>query len=59
MAPKEKSVPNKNQKSRQHALGPIQSNAAGIDLGAREHCVAGPPLQDGSPNVKQFWNHNS
>ena len=35
-------------------LSPIQPNAAGIDLGSREHCVAGPPLSDGSPNVKHF-----
>jgi transposase len=32
----------------------VQSNAAGIDLGSREHWVACPPLPDGSPNVQQF-----
>lgn len=32
----------------------IQSDAAGIDLGSREHWVAGPPQEDGTPNVKRF-----
>lgn len=54
MAPKQKNVPNKNHKRLQHALNPIQPNAAGIDLGSREHYVAGPPLADGSRNVKRF-----
>ncbi|MDR3554302.1 MAG: IS110 family transposase [Syntrophobacteraceae bacterium] len=54
MAPKQKKVPDKNHKGRQHALNTIQPKAAGIDLGSREHFVAGPPLPDGSPNVKRF-----
>ena len=54
MAPRQKDVPSKNHKTRQQALNPIQPKAAGIDLGSREHCVAGPPLPDGSPNVKRF-----
>ncbi len=54
MAPKQKNVPNKNHKRLQHALNPIQPKAAGIDLGSREHFVAGPPLPDGSPNVERF-----
>lgn len=32
----------------------IQANAAGIDLGSREHWVCGPPLDDGTPNVERF-----
>ena len=54
MAPKHKNVPSKDRKRQPHALNTIQPNAAGIDLGSREHCVAGPPLPDGSPNVKRF-----
>ncbi len=54
MAPRQKDVPSKNHKTRQQALNPIQPKTAGIDLGSREHCVAGPPLPDGSPNVKRF-----
>ncbi len=42
-----------NKKSH-HVLAPIQPNAAGIDLGAREHWVAGPPQDDGEPNVERF-----
>jgi transposase len=44
---------NKNKKS-QRSLAPIQPNAAGIDLGSREHWVAGPPHEDGEPNVERF-----
>jgi transposase len=54
MAPKHKNVPKKGRKRQPHSLNTIQPNAAGIDLGSREHCVAGPPLPDGSPNVKRF-----
>jgi transposase len=43
----------KNKKS-QRSLAPIQPNAAGIDLGSREHWVAGPPHEDGAPNVERF-----
>jgi transposase len=32
----------------------IQANAAGIDLGSREHWVCGPPVDDGTPNVERF-----
>lgn len=32
----------------------IQPDSAGIDLGSREHWVAGPPNQDNSPNVERF-----
>jgi transposase len=35
-------------------LKTVQPNAAGIDLGSREHWVAVPPLPDGSPNVERF-----
>ena len=54
MAQKRKNAPGKGRKGQPHSLNPIQPNAAGIDLGSREHCVAGPPLPDGSPNVKHF-----
>jgi transposase len=37
-----------------HALKVIQPAAAGIDLGSREHWVAGPPLKDNTPNVQRF-----
>jgi len=36
------------------SLETIQPNAAGIDLGAREHWVAGPPREDDTPNVERF-----
>jgi transposase len=35
-------------------LKTIQPNAAGIDLGSREHWVAGPPQEDGTPNLQRF-----
>jgi transposase len=54
MAQKRKNAPGKSRKGQPHSLNPIQPNAAGIDLGSREHYVAGPPLSDGSPNVKHF-----
>ena len=37
-----------------HSLKAIQPDAAGIDLGSREHWVAGPPLKDNTPNVQRF-----
>jgi transposase len=54
MARKRKNAPGKGRKGQPHSLNTIEPNAAGIDLGSREHCVAGPPLPDGSPNVKHF-----
>ena len=54
MARKQKNVSNKSHKRQQHALNPIQPKSAGIDLGSREHFVAGPPLPNGSPNVEHF-----
>ena len=36
-----------------HALKVIQPDAAGIDLGSREHWVAAPPLKDDT-NVQRF-----
>jgi len=44
----------KNRKRQPRTLKTVQPNAAGIDLGSREHWVAGPPLPDGSPNVQHF-----
>jgi transposase len=43
-----------SKKKSQHGLAPVQMNAAGIDLGSREHWVAGPPHEDGEPNVERF-----
>ena len=37
-----------------HSLKVIQPEAAGIDLGSRQHWVAGPPLKDNTPNVQSF-----
>lgn len=54
MAHKRKNVKNKDQKRSPRSLKTIQPNAAGIDLGSREHWVAGPPKQDGTPNVQRF-----
>src|SRR5208337_20315 len=51
MATRHKKVPSKRQP---RSLSTVQPNAAGIDLGSREHWVAGPPLPDGSSNVKRF-----
>lgn len=44
----------KNRNKRPRMLKSIQPNAAGIDLGSREHWVACPPLEDEKPNVKSF-----
>jgi transposase len=49
----------RNDKGKKHkkpvrSLKTIQPDAAGIDLGSREHWVAGPPLQDDTPNVRRF-----
>jgi len=51
MARKNKS---KKRKRPVHSLQTIQPNAAGIDLGAREHWVAGPPRDKETPNVERF-----
>jgi transposase len=46
---------NKNNRTRPlRSLKTIEPNAAGIDLGSREHWVAGPPRDDDSPNVARF-----
>ncbi len=44
----------KKRKKLVRALKTIQPDAAGIDLGSREHWVAGPPLDDNTPNVQRF-----
>ncbi len=54
MAHKRKNVKNKARKPSPRSLKTIQPNAAGIDLGSREHWVAGPPKHDGTPNVQRF-----
>src|SRR3989339_1345931 len=43
-----------NRKQPLRTLEAIQPDAAGIDLGSREHWVAGPPREDGTPNVERF-----
>jgi transposase len=50
----EQKVTKKSRKRQAHLLKAVQPNAAGIDLGSREHWVAAPPLPDGSPNVERF-----
>jgi len=54
MAHKRKNVKSKERKRSPRSLKVIQPNAAGIDLGSREHWVAGPPQEDGTPNVQCF-----
>ena len=54
MAHKRKNVNSKDQKRSPRSLKTIQPNAAGIDLGSCEHWVAGPPQEDGRPNVQRF-----
>jgi len=54
MAHKRKNIKSKKQKRSPRSLKAIQPNAAGIDLGSREHWVAGPPLEDETPNVERF-----
>jgi len=49
-----KNVPNKNRKRQSRLLQTVQPDAAGIDLGSREHWVACPALPDGLPNVERF-----
>ena len=44
----------KKRKIPVHSLKTIQPDAAGIDLGSREHWVAGPPLEENTPNVQRF-----
>jgi transposase len=54
MARKQKSDKSKKRQRPIRSLETIQPNAAGIDLGSREHWVAGPPQEDKSPNVERF-----
>ena len=54
MAQKQKNDKKKNRKRSLQSLEAIRPNAAGIDLGSREHYVAGPPREDGEPNVQSF-----
>jgi len=53
MARKTKHVKDKGKRA-PRSLKIIQTNAAGIDLGSREHWVCGPPGDDGTPNVERF-----
>jgi len=50
----DKNVTRKTRKRQSRSLKAVQPDAAGIDLGSREHWVACPPLPDGSPIVERF-----
>lgn len=54
MTHKRKNDRSKKRKRPIRSLETIQPNAAGIDLGSREHWVAGPPQEDKTPNVERF-----
>ena len=54
MVRKRKNTKSKKRNRPIQSLETIQPNAAGIDLGSREHWVAGPPKEDKTPNVQQF-----
>ena len=54
MARKSKKVTKKARRQTPRSLKTIQPNSAGIDLGAKEHWVAGPARDDDKPNVKCF-----
>jgi transposase len=54
MARKSKTVKSEAHTPVPKSLEAVQANAAGIDLGSREHWVAAPPQQDGTPNVQRF-----
>jgi transposase len=53
MARKSENVKSKDKRA-PRSLKIIQTNAAGIDLGSREHWVCAPPGDDGTPNVERF-----
>lgn len=54
MARKRNKMKSKAVKKSAQMFKTVHPHAAGIDLGSREHWVAAPPLDDGSPNVKSF-----
>ena len=54
MVRKRKNVEKKGHKRPPRSLKIIQREAAGIDLGSREHWAASPPQEDGTPNVERF-----
>src|SRR5512137_1482820 len=54
MAHKGNNVKTKEKKRPHRSLRIIRANAAGIDLGSREHWVCGPQKEDGTPNVERF-----
>jgi transposase len=54
MARKSKKVTKKARRQTPRPLKTIQPNSAGIDLGEKEHWVAGPARDDDKPNVKCF-----
>jgi transposase len=59
MAHTRKSVKGKQRKRVSQTLKTINPNSAGIDLGSREHWVAGPPESEDKPNVQCFGTTTS
>ena len=49
----------KRPKKGAHPLPAMQPMVAGIDIGATQHWVCGPPNEDGSPNVRVFGTTTS
>jgi transposase len=49
----------KRTKKAARALPATQPMVAGIDIGATQHWVCGPPNEDGSPNVRKFGTTTS
>ena len=54
MAQKRKKAKSQKHKQSVQVLKSIQPNAAGIDLGSKEHVVAAPPREGQTPNVERF-----
>lgn len=54
MVGQHKKVNKNNRKRPLRSLKAIEPHAAGINLGSREHWVAGPPRNEDSPNVARF-----
>ena len=52
--PRKRAKVKKIRKLEPRSLKILQKNAAGIDLGSREHWVCTPPKDDGTPNVERF-----
>jgi transposase len=44
----------KKTSRRKSGLEVVRALVAGVDIGSEEHWIAGPPLEDGSENVRRF-----